>query len=198
MAGNASAIGLWSYALTSLADILLSFPPSIYNRERNKSRPPLSRALLAGRFMDELHQSFVLEGFRQEAESPCIESGLANRWIVPSGDKNNPCLRRVAPEAGLHFQTVHVGHPYVEDCYATSGMFKVGKKVGRVAKFFHGKTGRCQQPAKRLQHGSVIVEQPDTIAGGSAQRRAFRPRFFASYRKTCIRHNYSSIKGLLE
>ena len=119
--------------------------------------------------MDELHQSFVLERFCQEAESPCLEGGLANRRIIPSGNKDNPCLRRFPAEAALHFQTVHVGHPYVEDGYATSGMFEVGKKLGRMAKFLYDKTGRCQQPAQRLQHGSVIIEQPDTIVAGSAQ-----------------------------
>src|SRR5947199_230502 len=52
-------------------------------------------------------------------------------------------------------------------------MFEPGEKGGWMAKLLHNKTGRIQQPAKCLEHGDVVVEEPDTIAGGSAHRRAF-------------------------
>src|SRR5438034_4518606 len=55
-------------------------------------------------------------------------------------------------------------------------MFEPGEKGGWMATLLHNKTGRIQQPAKCLEHGDVIVEEPDTFAGGSAHRRAFGVR----------------------
>ena len=119
---------------------------------------------------NELHKNLVVERFCEKGECSPIECALADRQIVSSANKDYPCLGRILTEASLHFQTVHLRHPYVENRHATFPLFEVRKKVGRVAKFLHGKTGRRQQPAKRLQHGNVIVEQPDTIAAESAQR----------------------------
>src|SRR5436189_4256097 len=67
-------------------------------------------------------------------------------------------------------------------------MFEPGEKGGWMAKLLHNKTGRIQQPAKCLEHGDVIVEEPDTIAGGSTQRRAFRVQIFETIKGICIGH----------
>jgi len=72
-------------------------------------------------------------------------------------------------------------------------MFEPGEKDGWMVKLLHNKTGRIKQTTERPQHGGVIVEEPDTIAGGSAQRRAFRVQIFESIKGICIGHVESSL-----
>src|SRR6266436_696339 len=67
-------------------------------------------------------------------------------------------------------------------------MFEFGEKGDRVAKLFCNETGRAHQPAKRLEHGDIVVEEPDTIAGRSTQRRAFRVQIFETIQGICIGH----------
>src|SRR6266566_6712606 len=138
--------------------------------------------------LNSLYQNLVLERFCKERKSSRVECGLAHRRIVAPCDENDPRFRRVSPEAGLHFQTIHLGHPYVEDRYTTSGMFESGEKGDRGAKLFCNETGRAHYPAKRFEHGAVIVEEPDTIAGTSTQGRAFRFQIFETTKEICIGH----------
>src|SRR6266436_8183891 len=67
-------------------------------------------------------------------------------------------------------------------------MFEFGEKGDRVAKLFCNETGRAHQPAKRLEHGDIVVEEPDTIAGRSTQRRAFRVQIFETIQGFCTGH----------
>jgi len=133
-----------------------------------------------------LYQNLVLERFCKERKSSRVECGLERWRIVAPRDENDPRFRRVSPEAGLHFQTIHLGHPYVEDRYTTSGMFESGEKGDRGAKLFCNETGRAHYPAKRFEHGAVIVEEPDTIAGTSTQRRAFRFQIFETTKEFAL------------
>lgn len=58
-----------------------------YREERGMPNS-LARFSLA----NELHQNFVLERFCEEGEGPGIQCGLADGWIVPPSNENNPCL----------------------------------------------------------------------------------------------------------
>src|SRR6266516_3504323 len=91
---------------------------------------------------NELHHNVVFERFCEKGESSPVECGLAHWRIVAPCHENNPRLRRISAEASLHFQAVHNGHPYIEDCYATWGMFEPGEKGGWMVKLLHNKTGR--------------------------------------------------------
>src|SRR6266566_8052933 len=97
---------------------------------------------LACSLPNELHDNVVFEWFCEKSDSSRIECGLAHWRIVSSADENDPCLGRISAEASLHFQTVHLRHPYVEECYATSGMFELGEKSRWMVKLLHNKTGR--------------------------------------------------------
>jgi len=68
---------------------------------------------------NELHHNVVLKRFCEKGDSSRIECGVAHWRIVSSANEDDPCLGRISAEASLHFQTVHLRHPYVEDCYAT-------------------------------------------------------------------------------
>ena len=113
---------------------------------------------------NELQHNVVCERFCKKSDSSGIECGLAHWRIVSSANEDDLCLGRISAETGLHFQATHVGHPYVQDCYATWGMFEPGEKDGWMVKLLHNKTGRIKQTTERPQHGGVIVEEPDTIA----------------------------------
>jgi len=91
---------------------------------------------------NELHHNVVLKRFCEKGDSSRIECGVAHWRIVSSANEDDPCLGRISAEASLHFQTVHLRHPYVEDCYATWGMFEPGEKGGWMVKLLHNKTGR--------------------------------------------------------
>jgi len=65
-------------------------------------------------------------------------------------------------------------------------MFESGEKGDRGAKLFCNETGRAHYPAKRFEHGAVIVEEPDTIAGTSTQRRAFRFQIFETTKEFAL------------
>jgi len=95
------------------------------------------------RFLNELYKSLVFERFCEKGEGAGIERGLARRRIVAPRDENDSRLRRVSPETNLHFQTVHLGHPYVEDRDTTCGMFESCEKGNWVVKLFCNKTGRA-------------------------------------------------------
>src|SRR6266513_1909264 len=98
--------------------------------------------LVCNSLVNELHQCLVFERFCKKSESSRIECGPAHWRIVSSANEDNSCLGRISAETGLHFQTVHVGHPYVQDCYATWGMFEPGEKRSWKVKLLHNKTGR--------------------------------------------------------
>jgi len=91
---------------------------------------------------NELHHDVVFERFCQKSESSGIECAPAHWRIVSSANENDPCFGRISAEASLHFQTIHLRHPYIEDRYATRGMVEPGEKGERVAKLFCNKTGR--------------------------------------------------------
>jgi hypothetical protein len=93
---------------------------------------------------NELHHNVVFERFCKKSDSSGIECGPSHWRIVSSANEDDLCLGRISAETGLHFQTVHVGHPYVQDCYATWGMFEPGEKGGWMVKLLHNKTGRIQ------------------------------------------------------
>ena len=99
------------------------------------------QVLRPDRFPNELHKDLVVERFREKAECSLIERSLADRRVVSPANENNPRLGRISPQAGLHFQAAHVWHPHVENRHATFRLFEFRKKVGRVAKFLHRKTG---------------------------------------------------------
>src|SRR5437879_13754729 len=93
-------------------------------------------------FSNEPHKILVIERFCEIGDSSGIECVLAHYPIVSSANENDPCLGRISAEASLHFQTVHLRHPYVQDCYATWGMLEIGEKGGWIVKLLHNKTGR--------------------------------------------------------
>src|SRR2546430_6054407 len=97
-------------------------------------------------------------------------------------------IGRNSAKKDLNCQATHDGHPYIEDCHLTSRLFEPREKGGRMVKLLHNKTGRIKQTTERPQHGGVIVEEPDTIAGGSTQRRAFRVQIFETIKGICIGH----------
>ena len=57
---------------------------------------------------------FVVKRFRQEGQSPSVDRGGTNKWIVLSGKDDDPGRRRNCAKLRLHLQAIHLRHMNID------------------------------------------------------------------------------------
>jgi hypothetical protein len=109
------------------------------------------------------HEKFVaVHRFQKEggrARSHCLGT---NGRIVFAGQDNDAAQRRHCFEARLYFKAVQYRHPDVE--YHDAGMLslRVMQEGNRIRERFNFPARRGKKPARRFQHGQIIVEQANS------------------------------------
>ena len=74
-------------------------------------------------FAHELEKGFIVEWFREKTKGSRFKGALPDSRIVASADENNARFRRLFPQGRLHFQSVHVRHPDIEDRHPAGTFF---------------------------------------------------------------------------
>src|SRR5262249_11316320 len=157
-------------------------------------RPYLARvAIELERLSYAIEQELITEGLLDEVDRAGLHRAHRHRYLGVSGDDDGRELDAAPRELGLEIESAHPRHAHVQDQAARLRRVVIREELRSRGVGAHGKPHRVEQPAQRVPHRAVVVDDEDNrlrrhraSLGPRAGRRGMRRPGAGSAKPTAV------------